>query len=142
MAMKARWLVLCLLSGLLAAETSAPTPTQIRSVLKKQGFSGLLNRDASISRLGKLDCSGTTFSIYYYNWGDSKPPHHGNQRIILLDSSNHYLGFYFVSDPPSRVTREALFFNYLDADGNVIRCDKNGLPASVHLNGSDAPIEK
>lgn len=126
----------------MAAETSALTTRQLRLLLQKQGFHGLLNRDASISRLSTLKCNAKTISVYYYNWGDSKPPYHGNQRIIFVDSSNHYLGFYFASDPPSRVTRKALFFNYPDGDGNVIRCDSDGLPASVQLDGSYVPLEK
>ena len=130
----------CLL--LLGASISAqapPTSTRtLRRLLAQQGFSGVLEGRIAIKRLGILECGSRPVEVFYYSWEESNPPGkaiHAAYRIIFLENGHRYLGQYKVQDPPTKITRTTIIFNYPAGDGNTIECEGDSLPQEATLNG-------
>jgi hypothetical protein len=117
----------------------------LRRLLSKQGFTGELTGNVQFTKLGVLGCNATNLRVFYYEWEESNPPGvaiHQSKRIILVGPHNEYIGSYAVEDRPITIGRKSLVFDYPEKLGNVIRCDQNGLPKSVLLNGEPQILAK
>jgi len=91
-----------------------------------------------------MKCSSKTLQVYYYTWEETNPPGraiHFSQRLIFIENRN-YLGHYVIGDRPILVKRDSLRFPYSKEGGNSIRCDPEGLPGSVQLEGGDTVLER
>jgi hypothetical protein len=116
----------------------------LKSLLREQGFTGELTGKISFIRLGKIGCGAQDLHTFYYSWLESNSPGlaiHQSQRIIFVEKGR-YLGSYIVEDRPSNISTDALRFNYPEKLGNEIKCDQEGLPKSLVLNGEPEILAK
>ncbi|MGA3135751.1 MAG: hypothetical protein ABSC88_07135 [Terracidiphilus sp.] len=142
--MKARICCLLLLSASLFAQTSRTPTSTLKQLLAQQGFSGALEGKIAIKRLGVFHCGSRTLEVFYHSWEQSNPPgaRHAAYRIIFLEDGNKYIGQYRVQDPPTKITRTAIVFDYPAGDGNIIECEGDSLPEEVLLNGESGTLFK
>jgi hypothetical protein len=111
----------------------------LRNILSKQGFSGELHGKVTFSRLGTMKCNAEELRVFYYTWEETNPPGHAihfSQRLIFVEKQT-YLGQYVISDRPVLVKPDLLRFPVSEEDGNTLRCDEDGLPKSLYLDGGD-----
>ena len=116
----------------------------LRQILSKQGFSGLLQGKVTFTLLGNLKCNSAALQVYYYTWEETNPPGraiHYSQRLIFTERQN-YIGQYVISDRPVLVKPDLLRFPVSRGDGNTLRCDRDGLPKSLYLDGGDRVLER
>jgi hypothetical protein len=129
-----------LLLGLLTQTGYTADPPQIsvhhlKDILREQGFSGSLKGYVRFTNLGVFGCGTQKYRIFYFVWAETRPdgnPGHGQQRIVLIDDQEKYVGSYLIDDPPVKVTRDAIIFSYDEKDGNEIRCVDNSLPNGMY----------
>jgi hypothetical protein len=91
----------------------------------------------ALKRLGVFACGTRKLEISYYSWEESNPPGraiHASYRVVLLEDGSKYVGSYSIQDPPAKIARTAILFNYPKDDGNAITCDGDNLPESAVLN--------
>jgi hypothetical protein len=122
-----------------------PSEHSLKGLLLKQGFSGQLEGNIQFKKLGWMDCNARKLQSIYYRWEESNPPGlaiHINQRVVFMDQDGKYLGSYVVDDIPTKTAADTLSFKYLPKLGNVIRCNRDGLPASILLNGESRTLAK
>ena len=133
-------LVRVLLAVVLLSVTSTAQriePKSLRDILAKQGFSGELQGKITLSLLGTIKCNDEGLQVFYYTWEETNPPGraiHFSQRLIFIEKQN-YIGHYVISDRPILVKPDLLRFLVSKEDGNVLRCDQDGLPKSLYLDG-------
>lgn len=130
---------------LLAANDPPFSVSYLKRLLKKQGFDGALTGDVTFTYLGDIACGKEEYHAYYFVWTQTRPrgvDPHGQQRIVLVGSSERYAGSYVIADPPTSIEHNSILFPYDTKDGNEIRCDADGLPRQAHLDGDFIPIEK
>jgi hypothetical protein len=109
----------------------------LRDILSKQGFTGLLQGKVTFALLGDMKCNSRMLHVYYYTWEESEPHAaaiHFSQRLIFIDNQN-YVGQYVVSDRPVLVKPDSLRFPVSEEDGDSLRCDQDGLPKTLVLDG-------
>jgi hypothetical protein len=111
----------------------------LMDILSKQGFSGQLygNVKVTFARLGVMKCNTAMLQVYYYFGEETNPPGraiHASYRLIFIENGN-YLGQYVISDRPVLVKPDMLRFPVSEEDGNSLRCDQDGLPKSLILDG-------
>jgi hypothetical protein len=142
--MKARICFLLLLSASVFAQTPRTSTSTLKQLLAQQGFSGALEGKIAIKRLGVFHCGSRTLEVFYHSWEQSNPPgaRHAAYRIIFLEDGNKYIGQYRVQDPPTKITRTAIVFEYPAGDGNTIECEGDSLPDEVSLNGEYGTLFK
>jgi hypothetical protein len=108
-------LTLLLLGWASHASAQAGGRENLKHLLAKQGFSGLLTGDIRLSELGNLACNGKTYRVVYYEWYESHPRGeaiHASFRLLLLDGGTRYVGSYIVEDRPTKVTPISIVFDY------------------------------
>ena len=143
--MKASIFYLLILSTSVFAQSPRTSTRTLKHLLAQQGFSGALEGKIAIKRLGVLRCGSRTLEVFYHSWEESHPPGkaiHAAYRIVFLENGNKYVGQYKVQDPPTKITRTAIVFDYPAGDGNNIECEGDSLPEEVMLNGADAILFK
>lgn len=143
--MKASFFYLLILSTSVFAQPPRTSTRTLKHLLAQQGFSGALEGKIAIKRLGVLRCGSRTLEVFYHSWEESHPPGkaiHAAYRIVFLENGNKYVGQYKVQDPPTKITRTAIVFDYPAGDGNNIECEGDSLPEEVTLNGADAMLFK
>jgi hypothetical protein len=116
----------------------------LKGLLQEQGFTGQLTGEITFTHLGGIGCSGKHLQVYYYEWEESNPPGraiHQSKRIIFVDKKR-YLGSYIVEDRPTKIGSDSLRFDYTENLGNEFKCDRDGLPNSVLLNGEPQVFAK
>jgi len=116
----------------------------LRDILARQGFSGELRGKVTFSRLGTFKCNAEKLQVFYYTWEETNPPGraiHFSQRLIFIEKQN-YIGHYVISDRPLLVEPDLLRFPVSREDGNALRCDKDGLPKSLYLDGGGRVFER
>ena len=136
-----RALVVAMLLSLPSSAQKVDTKS-LRDILSKQGFTGLLRGKVTFSLLGTMKCNSAILHVYYYFWEESNPPGkaiHSSQRFIFLKNGN-YLGQYVIADRPSLIKPDLLQFPNSGEDGNSIKCDREGLPGSVILDGQSTVL--
>jgi hypothetical protein len=130
---------------LLVTSTAQKLDTKsLRDILSKQGFSGELQGKVTFSRLGTIKCNAGELQVFYYTWEETNPPGraiHFSQRLIFIEKQN-YIGQYVISDRPVLVKPDFLRFPVSEENGNVLRCDQEGLPKSLYLDGGDRILER
>jgi hypothetical protein len=142
-----RSLVRVLLAMVLLSVTSTAQrldTKSLRDILSKQGFSGELHGKVTFSRLGTLKCNAEGLQVFYYTWEETNPPGraiHFSQRLIFIEKQK-YLGHYVISDRPILVKPDLLRFPFSEEDGSVLRCDQDGLPKTIYLDGGDRVLEQ
>jgi hypothetical protein len=143
--MKASIGCLLLLSASVFAQAPRTSTSTLRQLLAQQGFSGALEGKIAIKRLGVLHCGSRSLEVFYHSWEESHPPGkaiHAAYRIVFLENGHKYVGQYKMQDPPTKVTRTAIVFDYPEGDGNTIACEGDALPEEVTLDGADAVLLK
>jgi len=139
--------VLALLTMVLLSSMASAQNLDIKSlkdILSKQGFTGLLQGKVTFNLLGGMKCDSSILQVYYYTWEETNPPGraiHFSQRLIFI-KNREYMGQYVIADRPTLLKQNLLRFPYSHDDGNTIQCGQEGLPESVHLDGSDILLEK
>ena len=116
----------------------------LRDILSKQGFSGELHGKVTFSRLGTIKCNAEELQVFYYTWEETNPPVraiHFSQRLIFVEKRN-YIGQYVIPDRPVLVKPDLLRFPFSEKDGNALRCDQDGLPKFLQLDGGDVVFER
>lgn len=129
----------------LGASNSPYSLSQLKRILRKQGFDGALTGDVTFTYLGHIRCEKNEYHAYYFVWTQTRlrgVDPHGQQRIILVSNTEQYAGSYVIEDPPRAIEHNAIIFPYDTRDGNEIQCDADGLPREAHLDGDFIPIEK
>jgi hypothetical protein len=116
----------------------------LSDILVKQGFTGQLhgNVKVTIRRLGVMRCNTSMLQVYYYFGEDTKPAGraiHASQRLIFIENAD-YLGQYVIADRPTLDKQDSLRFPYPEEIGNTIKCDREGLPTSVLLDGESKDL--
>ncbi len=114
----------------------------LKEILSKQGFSGTLQGKITFTLLGNLRCDSAVFRVYYYTWEETNPPGraiHFSQRLIFIENRS-YIGQYVVSDRPVLVKPDILRFPVSEADGDSLKCDQDGLPKSLILDGGSRDL--
>jgi hypothetical protein len=130
-------LIVLLLFLRIAAFTQSTDRGALKRLLAKQGFSGELNGKVRMTQLGTMECGHAEYAVIYYEWEESNPPGaaiHATQRVLFLEGDG-YVGSYSVDDRPSKITPASILFDYPQALGNVIACNRTQLPKAVLLNG-------
>lgn len=143
--MKAGICGLLVLSTSIFAQTPRTSSRTLKQLLAQQGFSGALDGKIAIERLGVFHCGSRPLEVFYHSWEESHPPGkaiHAAYRIVFLENGNKYLGQYKVQDPPAKVTRTGVIFDYPKRGGNKIECDGDSLPQSLTLNGETKDLFK
>jgi hypothetical protein len=140
--MKASICCLLLLSAAVIAQTPRTSTRTLKQLLAQQGFSGALEGKIAIKRLGVFQCGSRTLEVFYHSWEQSNPPgaRHAAYRILFLEAGNRYVGQYRVQDPPTKITRTAIVFDYPSGEGNNIECAGDNLPEEVLLNGEGGSL--
>jgi hypothetical protein len=141
------FLVRALLAAMLVSFASSAQELDKKSlerILSKQGFSGQLTGNVKVrfAFLGNMKCGSAVLHVYYYTGEETHPPGkaiHFNRRLIFLENRT-YLGQYDISNRPVLVKQRALRFPVSEADGNLLECDRDGLPKSLLLDGGDRDI--
>lgn len=112
----------------------------IISVLKKDGFSYPISKDANFQLIGCYQYNKTELSVYYYLniWGEAK---RATQRLLLIADSHQYIGMYPVNDKPTSMEGPLIKFNYPSQYGNLISL-KNGPPKEIYLDGETSSLFK
>jgi hypothetical protein len=145
--MRSTFLMRVLLVAMLLSLTSSAqklSTKSLRDILSKQGFTGLLQGKVTFALLGEMKCGSTVFHAYYYTWEETNPPGraiHFSQRLIFIENRN-YLGQYVISDRPVLVKPDVLRFPVSEEDGNSLKCDQDGLPKSLILDGGDRVLAR
>jgi hypothetical protein len=109
----------------------------LKDILSQQGFTGLLQGKVTFKYLGNMKCNSVALRAYYYTWEETNPPGravHASYRLIFIEKRD-YVGQYVVSDRPFLVKPDMLRFQVSEEDRNSLRCDPNGLPKSLILDG-------
>ncbi len=122
----------------LATDPPQLSVRQLRSILREQGFSGALDRDASFKNLGVFSCGDQKYRIFYFVWAETRPdgsPGHGQQRIVIIGAGDKYIGSYWIDDPPVKVTRNSILLSNDPNDKDEIRCEDGELPNDRHPLG-------
>jgi hypothetical protein len=143
--MKASICCLLLLSVSVFAQTPRTPTSTLKQLLARQGFSGALEGKIAIKRLGVFHCGSRSREVFYHSWEQSNPPGkaiHAAYRIIFLEDGNKYVGQYRVQDPPTKITRTAIVFDYPAGDGNTIECKGDSLPVELTLSGEGVTLFK
>ena len=143
--MKHHALFVLLFSVTVLAQNPHTSTGSLKRLLAQQGFTGALEGKITIKRLGIFHCGSRQLEVFYHTWEESNPPGraiHAAYRVVLLENGSRYVGSYKVQDPPAKIARAAIFFDYPKDAGNVIACDDNSLPESVVLNGEGADLFK
>jgi len=128
----------------LASNAQKLDSTSLKDILSKQGFTGLLQGKVAFTLLGDMECNSAVLQVYYYSWEETNPPGraiHASYRLIFI-SKRHYLGQYLVSDRPVLVKPDTVRFPVSREDGNTLKCDRNGLPKSLYLDGGDRILSR
>jgi hypothetical protein len=135
--------VLLICSGL-SAQTENLDLRHLKNILQKQGFTGALEGKVHFSRLGNLKCNSETYEVIYHEWEQSHPAgaRHAAYRVLFIDKQNQYIGSYRVPERPLSVTLQKIRFNFSEKQGNTIRCDSEGLPDEVILDGEGSSLFK
>lgn len=131
-----RVLMVAILLTLTSSAEKADTRS-LRYILSKQGFTGLLKGNVTFTLLGNMKCNSRMLHAYYYTWEETNPPGlaiHFSRRLIFIENRS-YVGQYVVSDHPVLAKPDLLRFPYSQENGNAIKCDRDGLPKSVTLDG-------
>ena len=87
-----------------------------------------------------MKCNAEELQVFYYTWEETNPPGraiHFSQRLIFIEKED-YIGQYVISNRPVLTKRDLLRF----PDGNALRCDQDGLPKSLSLDGGDTILER
>jgi hypothetical protein len=118
----------------------------LMDILSKQGFTGQLHGNVKVTftRLGDINCSAKRLQVYYYTGEETNSPGraiHFSQRLIFI-RNREYMGQYVIVDRPALIKQNLLRFPYSQNDGNTIQCAQEGLPETVHLDGSDIQLER
>lgn len=107
---------------------------ELASVLRRGGFSGVLDDSASVRRAGCLRGGGEELSVYYYErvWGSARRM---TARLIVVSNVAGYLGMYAVPGPPGAVHEDRIVFPVPEEHGNVIAVRGGKLPRQVLIDG-------
>ena len=128
-----------------AAKKPSLSVSQLKSILGKQGFTGMLNSEAHFSELGILACGSKQYEVFYYEWYETHPPGraiHAQYRIVFIENDSTYIGSYVVQDRPKIISRDAVEFDCAESDGNRLQCSADGLPDSLLLDGETRDLLK
>ena len=111
----------------------------LKDILSKQGFTGQLygNVKVTFTRIGVMKCNTAGLQVYYYVGEETNLPGraiHASYRILFIEDRN-YIGQYVVSNRPVLVKPDLLRFPISEEDGNSLKCDREGLPKSLILDG-------
>jgi hypothetical protein len=140
-----RWLMrsMILFSSVAVPGQSKQLP--LRTLLKRQGFTGTFQPDVEFTPLGRLQCQSKTLRVIYYVWTDAHPISrlaiHAQQRLILIDG-NRYVGSYVLDDRPIAVRDNKILFGPMKYSGDEISCGVDGLPKTVVVNGHLLELDK
>jgi hypothetical protein len=107
---------------------------ELASVLKRGGFSGVLDDSASVRLAGCLRGAGEELRVYYYE-RVSGSARRMTSRLIAVSNVSGYLGMYAVSGPPSAVREDRIVFPVPEEHGNVIAVRDGKLPRQVLIDG-------
>lgn len=125
-------LFVLLSQSIFAADPPTISVRHLKSILRKQGFSGALDKDASFRSLGVFNCGPHKYRIFYFDWAETRAdgrPGHGQQRIVIIGAGEKYLGSYWINDPPMKVMRDLILISGDVAnDKDEIRCAGGELP--------------
>ena len=139
-------LCVLLIAALLTLSSDAEKLSRksLEHILSEQGFGVLLQGKVRFAHLGEMKCGSKILDVYYYTWEETNPPGraiHFSQRLNFLENRT-YVGHYVISDRPVLVKPDRLRFPVPEEEGNLLRCDKDGLPKSAYMDGRDIVLEK
>ncbi|MDE3201048.1 MAG: hypothetical protein KGN79_09010 [Acidobacteriota bacterium] len=144
----ARWFILLTALApiiVIAAKDPSISVNQLKDVLSKQGFTGMLNDEAHFSKIGFLTCGVDRYQVFCYEWSESHQPSlaiHAQYRVLFVENGSKYVGSYVVQDHPKKISHDAVIFRPAGRDSNEIKCGANGLPGKVFLNGTESELFK
>ena len=109
------------------------------SKLQMQGFTGQLNKGATIKSIGVIDNGRIKVSVYFYDFANPESKH-GNHRILILDERCNYMGSYAVNEMPLYTMDNKIVFRDTGIPGNVVEFTGSSLPKQIWLDGELSPI--
>ena len=104
------------------------------SKLQEQGFSGQLDKGATIEFIGPVGNGKTKINTYYYDFTNPES-RHGNHRLIILDLRCRYLGSYAVNEKPLSVEGNKIVFRDTGIPGNLVEFSGDSLPDRIWIDG-------
>lgn len=105
-------------------------------ILRKGGFTNVLNRAVIMKKIGEIPVDGTCLQIFLYAYRHSTGSLAVHQlTLLILTSGSEYLGVYTLDEYPLRLNGNVLEFPGDAADGNTITFDSKTPPAKVYRNG-------
>lgn len=145
--------------SLVMTNTVAATPQAVvgncfgplAAVLSDGGYSGSLDCNAvkvDIRKVGTVTVAHDQYAIYdlrYQTVPVAGGVPHGGQRVLIVLNRTTYVGQYALDTPPFHdvsVKGMSIFINASPDDGNEIKIDKSGPPASVYLDQDTRDLSK
>ncbi len=106
---------------------------EINSILKRDGFSGIIDDNANIEFLGDIKNAFEQVHIYYYSreFGN----HRLAQRLLFINHKKKYIGMFDIYDKPNNLNGDTILFDYREDIGNTIKLTNKGVPLRVYLDG-------
>lgn len=117
---------------------------KIRSILAKNAPVNYFPPNANLCKLGVISSQNNTqFRLFLstLEWGNKRQ----TKRIVVISNDWRYLGNYRVSESPSIIKKNKLYFDFDEDDGNTITFVENEPPDEAYLDGEiiefDSSIE-
>jgi hypothetical protein len=109
------------------------------SKLQLQGFTGHLDKGATIKSIGAIDNGRIKVGVYFYDFVNPES-NHGNHRILILDQRCNYMGSYAVNEKPLYIMDNKIVFRDTGIPGNVVELAGSSLPKQIWLDGEIIPV--
>jgi hypothetical protein len=123
----------CTLASEINKQKKSLQISEILLALNNSSFSGIVDKDVTISSLGSIKNKSSELNVYVYKREFST--HRLARRLIFISNDYQYHGMYSIDDDPISLSEDSILFNYDSNLGNVIRLEDSGLPKKIYLDG-------
>ena len=117
---------------------------ELVDILRRGGFSGIIDEYMEINRVGNIKIEEVCFTIFVYSRGAETPPgtdfRTATRLVVIRDYT--YVGMYDLFRLPLRIINYAVIFPGPKEAGNRIVFSRNGPPKEVYLHGTNRELFK
>jgi hypothetical protein len=110
---------------------------EIINILRRDGFSGIIDEYMELKRFGHIQVREACFIIVVYQREFQSAPEtnpHYAARLILI-KNYEYVGMYAIDESPTRIRGNTIEFPGNKELGNSIVLNRNDVPQKIRLNG-------